>query len=217
MGGSSRPEPQLRPPPIILVTDSRRLGATSLAGRVDALIAQARRAFAAGVDAIQIREADFDGRALFETARAIAALGPAIVTARADIAVAAGASGVHLKADGPEAARVRAILPAHMKLSRAVHSALEAARWGHDPNIDWIVAGTVFETPSKPGRGTLGVEGLRAIVRASRAPVVAIGGITADTAAGAHRAGAAGVAAIGPFLGEFSAEYVDSLRDRSLE
>jgi thiamine-phosphate diphosphorylase len=202
---------------VIFVTDSRRLGAATIAERAGALIELARRAFTAGVDAVQIREPDFDGRLLFDTTRAIAALGPTIVTARADIAVAAGASGVHLKSDGPDPARVRAILPRHMTLSRAVHTVEEAARWGREAGLDWIVAGTVFETASKPGHAALGEEGLRAIVRESRLPVVGIGGITAGTAARARGAGAAGVAAIGPFLGSLSAEYVDSLRDRSLE
>ena len=201
---------------VILITDSRRLAA-AIPDRIEALIDQARRAFAAGVDAVQLREADFDGRALFETARALAALGRTIVTARADIAVAAGAAGVHLKSDGPDPARVRAMLTRHMTLSRAVHSAEEAARWGQDVHLDWLLAGTAFETASKPGRVPLGESGLRAIVEESRLPVIAIGGITARTAAVARRAGAAGVAAISPFLGPFSPEHVDSLRDRSLE
>ena len=191
---------------VILVTDSRRFGAASLPARIDALIDQARRAFDAGVDAVQIREADLDARTLFEITRAIASLGPALVTARADVAIAAGAAGVHLKSDGPPPARVRAILPPHMTLSRAVHSVREAERWGHDGSLDWIVAGTVFDTPSKPGRATLGADGLAAIVAASGVPVIAIGGITPVTAARARMAGAAGVAAVSPFLGVFSAE-----------
>lgn len=205
-------------PRVILVTDGRRLAPDGRAAdRVAALVAQARGAFAAGVDAVQIREPDLDGGALYELTRAIAALGPAIVTARADIAIAAGAAGVHLKADGPDARRVRALLPPRMTLSRAVHGPSEAARHAAGGAIDWFLAGTAFETASKPGREPLGEAGLRAIARASMVPIVAIGGITSETAALARAAGAAGVAAIGLFLREIEPEHVDRLRVRSLE
>jgi thiamine-phosphate diphosphorylase len=125
-----------------------------------------------------------------------------IVTGRADIAVTAGAAGVHLRGDGPPAARVRAILSPGMTLSRAVHSVDEAAAAGADDALDWLVAGTVFATASKPGRAPLGLDGLRELTRASGLPIVAIGGITRANAEQAARAGAAGIAAIGLFLGE---------------
>lgn len=212
MGASSRA------PGVLLVTDSRRLvpGAPA-AERIAALARQARRAFAAGVDAIQVREDDLDGGPLFDLVAAIAPHGRVIVTDRADVAVAAGAAGVHLKSDGPDPERVRALLAPSMTLSRAVHSAEEAAAFGASSSLDWLLAGTVFETVSKPGRPALGASGLRTLARASRRPVVAIGGITPASAPAAYAAGARGVAAIGAFLAEISREYVDSLRDRSLE
>lgn len=219
MDNSGRPGlPSRRPPRVLLVTDSRRLVPRgSVSDRITALERQARDAFAAGVDAVQIREPDLEGGALLALVRAIAALGRVIVTERADVAIAAGAAGVHLKGPGPEPARVRAILPAPMTLSRAVHDVEEAARAGGDPSLDWLVAGTVFETVSKPGRSPLGPAGLRTLARASGLPVVAIGGITLENAAEARAAGAAGVAAIGLFLGRIPTEYVDRLRERSLE
>jgi thiamine-phosphate pyrophosphorylase len=217
MGASSKP--QARPVPrVILITDSRRLvpGGT-VRQRVDALVAQAARAFDAGVDAVQIRESDLGAGILFDLTRAIAARGPAIVTARADVAVAAGAAGVHLKSDAPDATRVRALMPPSMTLSRAVHGAAEAARHAALGGIDWFLAGTAFETAAKPGRVPLEAAGIGAIARASAVPIVAVGGITAETARAAIDAGACGVAGIGLFLGEFSPEHVDSLRVRSLE
>lgn len=205
-------------PRVLLVTDSRRLvPGGSISDRITALERQARDAFAAGVDAVQIREPDLEGGALLALARAIAALGRAIVTDRVDVAIAAGAAGVHLKGSGPESARVRALLPVPMTLSRAVHDVEEAARAGRDGSLDWLVAGTVFETVSKPGRSLLGPGGLRTLAHASALPVVAIGGITPENAAAARAAGAAGVAAIGLFLGRVRTEYVDRLRERSLE
>lgn len=216
MAASDRPGLQPRHVPrVLLVTAGHRLApGVSAAGRIARLQRQARDAFAAGVDAVQIREEDLDGGALLDLAGAIAALGRVIVTDRADVAVAAGASGVHLKSAGPEAARVRAILPAHMTLSRAVHSAVEAAHAGADGALDWVVAGTAFASVSKPDRAPLGKAGLRAIVEASPVPVVAIGGITAANARDLLAAGAAGVAGIGLFLAGITPEHVDTLRLR---
>lgn len=216
MAGSSRPGRQPRHVPrVLLVTAGHRLApGVSVAERIARLERQAREAFAAGVDAVQIREEDLDAGALLDLAGAIAALGRVIVTDRADVAVAAGASGVHLKSAGPEGARVRAILPAHMTLSRAVHGAGEAARAGAGGALDWVLAGTAFASVSKPGRAPLGAAGLRAIVQASSVPAVAIGGVTPENAHELLAAGAAGVAGIGLFLAGITPEHVDRLRLR---
>jgi thiazole tautomerase (transcriptional regulator TenI) len=208
--------PDPRVPRILLVTDSARLAPGGSPGqRAEALARQARDAFAAGVDAVQLREPSFTGDELLATARVLAPLGPLIVNDRADVAIASGASGVHLRADGPEPARVRALIGAGLTLSRAVHSAAEAAQAGDA--LDWIVAGTVFATASKPGREPLGIAGFEALARASTVPIVAIGGITAGNAGALFAAGAAGIAAIGLFLPPIRAEHVDRLRERSLE
>ena len=203
---------------MLLVTDSRRLapGGTP-AARVDALVAQAREAFAAGVDAIHLREPDLDAASLFAAAGAMARLGRLIVGDRADVAVAAGAAGVHLRGNGPPAARVRALIGEAMTLSRAVHTEAEARQWGGDGNLDWLMAGTVFETASKPGRAIIGIAGLAAMAGASRLPVVAIGGITDGNALAVRAAGARGVAGIGLFLPPIRPDHVDRLRERSLE
>lgn len=212
MGASSRA------PAVLLVTDSRRLvPGAPVPDRIAALERQARRAFAAGVDAVQVREGDLDGGVLFDLVARIVPLGRVIVTSRADVAVAAGAAGVHLKSDDPGPERVRVLLAPSMTLSRAVHSAGEAGTFGASPALDWLLAGTVFETVSKPGRPALGVSGLRTLAQASGRPVIAIGGVNHANAAGAYAAGARGIAAVGLFLGDISREYVDSLRDRSLE
>lgn len=206
------------PPRVLLITDSLRLvPGGSIPERLAAIARQAREAFAAGVDAVQIRERDLDGGALFALTRALAALGRTIVTDRADVAIAAGAAGVHLRGDGPPPARVRALLPPRMSLSRAVHDIDEAARFGSDTALDWLIAGPAFATVSKPGRQPLGASGMRTIARASDRPVLAIGGVTPLIARELRGSGAAGVAAIGIFLGPITPEDVDRLRDASLE
>lgn len=182
--------------------------------RAAAVERQARHAFASGVDAVQLREAGFDGATLHAVASAIAPIGRLIITERADIALASGAAGVHLRGDGADPARVRALVGEALSVSRAVHTVEEAARFGADPALDWLVAGTVFASVSKPDRPPLGEAGLAAIAGASARPVVAIGGITAANAGAARAAGAAGIAAIGLFLADFRAEHVDLLRAR---
>lgn len=205
-------------PGVLLITDCRRLApGGSLTARLDALVRQAREATAAGVDAVLLRERWADGGFLFRAAAAMAPLCRLIVSDRADVALAAKARGVHLRADGPPPARVRGLIGPDLTLSRAVHDEDEARRWGGDSSLDWLMAGTAFETASKPGRAPLGREGLSRLVRASRAPVMAVGGITAATAPAALASGAAGVAAIGALMPPIDGDFVDRLRERSLE
>ena len=88
-------------------------------------------------------------------------------------------------------------------MGRSIHSLAELQNAGP---VDYVIAGTVWETPSKPGRhDLLGVEGLSAIVSASRVPVVAIGGIDASRVPALARSGTAGLAGIGIFQGRESA------------
>jgi thiamine-phosphate diphosphorylase len=177
---------------ICLITDRRRTDP----------VTQARAAAAAGFDLIQVREHDLDGGALATLVRAVldAVRGRStrvVVNERLDVALACGADGVHLRADSIAAADARRIAPSGFLVGRSVHSADEAAAAG---DADYLVAGTVFLTDSKPGLTShLGEAGLRTIVTAARAPILAIGGVSVDRSAAVARAGAAGIAAIGLF------------------
>ncbi len=190
-----------------LVTDRRRLGAPDGdAGRlVDCLLEQARAAVAAGIDLLQVREPDLDARALSALVVKLLAIARGtstrvVVSERVDIALASGASGVHLKSTSPPAARVRTLVPPGFLIGRSVHRVQEAREEAAD--ADYLVAGSVFPTVSKPDTTAwLGVDGLAAIVRAASVPVLGIGGITVDRVQEVARSGAAGVAAIGLFLG----------------
>ena len=184
-------------PLICLVTDRRRSGAADL---ID-LIASAARA---GVDFVQVREPDMSDRALLDFVRAalIAIEGTSarvIVNERTDVALAAGAAGVHLKAASVPASRVRAIAPHPFLIGRSVHSldeALEADRDG----VDYVCFGTVFPSQSKPpGHPVAGLDALRTITARVSVPVLAIGGVTERRVQEVAAAGAAGVAAIGLF------------------
>jgi thiamine-phosphate pyrophosphorylase len=193
------------PAPRLLVVSSRaRLCAAAgmpLTSAPELLEEQVRGAAAAGVEGFQLRERDLDARRLLQLAERLAlAAGSTmrlVVNDRADVAVAAGL-GLHLRAGSIDAARLRPWLPAGTWVTRSVHGASEAAAAGP---VDALVAGTVFETVSKPaGHPVLGLEGLARVVRASPVSVFAIGGMTAARWPQVRASGAAGFAGVGWFL-----------------
>jgi thiamine-phosphate pyrophosphorylase len=179
----------------MMVTDRRRFG--SLERLADAIARAAR----AGVDAVQIRERGLDDPTLIDfVARTVASVPRAtrvIVNARVDVALAAGAAGVHLRGDCVPASRVRPIVPPGFFIGRSVHSREEAQAAEADGGCDYLIFGTVFPSNSKAdGHAAAGVDRLRDVCRAVSLPVVAIGGINearAETAAGAGARGVAGI------------------------
>ena len=194
-------------PWIYLVTDRARLTPDARTTR-DAIVSLesfVADAIDAGVDVIQLRERDLDGGALRDLAvrvhrRASGTLTRVLVNDRADVAIAAGADGVHLRADGPPVARVRTLASGGWIVGRSVHSVAEARAASQD-GADYVLFGTVFPGGSKGG----GPEddqlpALHEVARTTQVPVIAIGGIDPARAAACLRAGAAGVAAISIFL-----------------
>jgi thiamine-phosphate pyrophosphorylase len=125
---------------------------------------------------------------------------PLVVNARIDLAMAARAQGVHLpEADLPVSA-ARRLLGDRALVGRSVHSiaaALEAQAQG----ADYVVFGPIFASGSHPEQPPVGIDALRELAAALSVPVLAIGGVDAERAAGCMEAGAAGFAAIGFFQG----------------
>lgn len=191
---------------ICLVTDRRRLPG----GSETALVEQVAAAARAGVHLIQIRERDLDARALRRlTSAAVEAVrGTAsriLVNDRTDVALAAGAHGVHLRGDSASAARVREIVPPGFLIGRSVHSVDEAMQVTGAGGLDYLMFGTVFETASKEGVKPAGASALAEVAAAMPLPVLAVGGITVERLTAVARAGAAGFAAIALFR-DFSAD-----------
>lgn len=124
-----------------------------------------------------------------------------IVNDRADLAVMAGAAGVHVGQDDLDVASVRRILPAGAIVGRSTHTVEQFDDALREP-VSYVAVGPVFGTRSKSsGYTPIGVEFVRqAVARAGGRPVVAIGGITRDTAPDVIAAGAAAVAIIGDLL-----------------
>jgi len=191
-----------------LITDRRRLapGASDeLAAQC--LLEQIRHAVEAKLDLVQVREHDLEGRALsaivaqaLELTRGTATR--LVVNERLDVALACGADGVHLRGQSFDAARVREFAGPGFVIGRSVRTVDEARTAGP---VDYLIAGTVWPTASKSeGHPLLGIDGLRQIVAASGAPVLAIGGIDASRVEALAGTGAAGVAAIGAWMSDES-------------
>ena len=199
-----------RRPVLCLTTDRRRLAAAVGRPEAEAIALasqQIRGAIRGGVDVVQIRERDLDTRDLahlvrdaVDSVRGTRAL--VVVNDRIDVAIAEMSSGVHLREDSISVHAARTLLTPDHLIGRSVHDAAGASA---AQGADYLIAGAVFETPSKPvATRTLGLEGLREIVgRAGPCPVWAIGGITPDAAESIAKTGAAGVVGISMFIPRF--------------
>jgi thiamine-phosphate pyrophosphorylase len=195
---------------LCLVTDRHRLCGKTTAFDVarDRLIDQAKWAARSNVDLIQVRERDLETADLATLVHDLVRVSRGsgtrvVVNDRADVALACGADGVHLRHDSIPAGTLRKIVPAGFLVGRSVHSVAEATVAGP---VDYLIAGTVFSTPSKPAATPLlGLDGLAEIVQAVAVPVLAIGGITRERLDEVAATGAAGIAGIGLFIEWFDA------------
>ena len=180
------------------ITDRKQLGEHS------SLLSCIRRAASHGVDFIQIREKDLADSDLFRlVSRALSAVKGTgcriLVNGRADVAMAAGAHGVHLPSGGLEVSDLRPWLPRGFLVGVSAHSLRDAMR-AYAERADYVLLGPVFPTESKLRYGPpLGVDYLRRVCATVQLPVFGLGGIGADRVDMVREAGAAGVAGISLF------------------
>ena len=160
------------------------------------VIERASAAVRGGATCIQLRLKNATPREVVEVARALVGgvSVPVIVNDRADIALAAGAAGVHVgDADLPVVA-IRRFVPPQFVIGASLGSdrELENAR-----DADYVGIGPVFSSGSKRDAGeATGIDGFKRLAALCNLPAVAIGGVTAERAPQIMAAGAAGVAAI---------------------
>ena len=179
---------------LIVVTDARLAQPRS----IEAVVAAALEA---GAPAIQLRDKQADARQLFEQAvrlRALTSRFQALlfVNDRFDVALAAGADGVHIGPDDMPLAAARRAVPRPFLIGTSTDDPA-AARRAQEDGDDYIGCGAVFATTSKAvGDEQIGPVGLRRVVQAVSIPVVGIGGVSEGNVALVAEAGAAGAAVI---------------------
>ena len=178
----------------------------------------------AGVRLIQYRNKRASGRELFETSRELAEyLNPIgvhfVVNDRADVAVLAGAGGVHVGQDDLGVEQARAVMGDEKWVGVSTHNAGQF-RSGLETSAEYIALGPVFATGSKENPDpAVGVGFVRETRGMTDRPIVGIGGITLERAGEVIEAGADSVAVISDILraenvGKRAQQYVDLLEQR---
>ncbi len=164
--------------------------------RRGSLIERTAAAVRGGATCVQLRLKTATPREVVDVARALVAAVtvPVIVNDRADIALAAGAAGVHVgEADLPVVA-IRRFAPSGFVIGASLGGdrELENAR-----DADYVGIGPLFSSGSKTDAGdAIGIEGFKRLAALCELPAIAIGGITLERVPQIMDAGAAGVAAI---------------------
>ncbi|HEV8662391.1 MAG TPA: thiamine phosphate synthase [Candidatus Methylomirabilis sp.] len=170
-----------------------------VSGRSHEAIGEA--ALRGGARFLQLREKRGDLRRLLEAARTLAAAcrdaeALLVINDRLDVALAAGADGVHLGQEDLPAVLARPLLGPDRLLGISTNRPEEASE-AEGAGADYVGAGPAYATGTKERiRPVLGSEGLRRIRAATRLPVFAVGGITLDRVPEVLEAGADGVAVV---------------------
>lgn len=165
------------------------------------LLEPAEALLTAGVRLIQVRDKDASSRELFELCRQVAEIvrragGILIVNDRADVARALGADGVHVGQEDLPVEVARRVVGEGKWVGTSTHT-LAQVRAADCSSADYIAFGPIFPTESKEKPDPVrGLEGLREARKATRKPLVAIGGMTVENARAAMDAGADAVAVI---------------------
>lgn len=179
---------------LCFVTDRRLSGARPLEGVV-------RAALRGGVTVVQLREKECETGEFVELASrlksdpALAGV-PLIINDRVDVALAAGADGVHLGQSDTDWREARALLGPGAIIGLSVET-MEQAKQAEDLDVDYLGVSPIFPTPTKTDTTTSwGIEGLASLRAVSRHVLVAIGGINAANAGQVMSAGADGIAVV---------------------
>lgn len=186
------------------------------------MVALTRAAAKGGITLLQYRDKFSDTRALIDNAKRLkdALSGsniPLLINDRVDVALAAGADGVHLGLNDMDPRDARRLLGSNAIIGWTVKNAHHARALTEQP-VDYATIGGVFATTSKDNPDPpLGLDGLKAVLALARQakdiPIGAIAGITADNAASLIQAGADGIALISAiFMADQPEEAARKLR-----
>ena len=160
----------------------------------------------AGAPLVQVRTKGVDDRARLEVAAVVvdaarASGATCLVNDRVDIALAAGADGVHVGADDLPAGAARRLLGAAAVVGATCRNA-EDGRRAEGEGASYLGVGPVYATSTKKGLpDPIGPRGVEAIAAAVSIPIIGISGVTADNASAVLDAGAWGVAVVAAVYG----------------
>jgi thiamine-phosphate pyrophosphorylase len=155
-----------------------------------------REALAGGVDLVQLRMKDASDEQVLETARAFREACPLLmVNDRPDLALAAGADGVHVGQDDMSPEEARAVVGPDLLVGASTHSRAQVALADRSA-ADYFAVGPVYKTPTKAGRPAVGLGLLRYAAARATKPWFAIGGIDAGNVDDVVAAGARGIVVV---------------------
>jgi thiamine-phosphate pyrophosphorylase len=185
--------------PIICMISSGGVSTASYARSKHSFLQNVRAAVEAKISLVQIREKSLSARLVFELAREAGGITSGtktrlIVNERADIAISAGADGVHLPSRSLTPSAVRSFAPPEFVIGVSAHS-LDDVLNARSEGADYAVFGPVFDTP---GKGPpVGLEELGRVAEAAGDfPVLALGGIDGSNYPEVLASGVSGFAAI---------------------
>ena len=171
---------------------------------------QVEQALLGGATLVQLREKELEESAFLQEAVEMTRLChrfgvPLLINDNVEIARKSGADGVHVGQEDMEASAVRGILGSGMIVGVTAKT-VEQAKRAQDAGADYLGSGAVFGSSTKRNAKPMTKETLREICAAVRIPVVAIGGINRENAAGLAGTGIAGIAVVS---GIFAAEDIE--------
>lgn len=137
-----------------------------------------------GVDVVQLRDKDETARRIVELAKQVAGICrdhdvPFILNDRPDLALDSGADGVHVGQEDVSVTLARRLLGDDAIIGLSTH-APDEVRASVDEPVDYVSAGPVIPTPTKPGRAATGIDYLRLAITEARRPVFVTGGVTPE-------------------------------------
>jgi thiamine-phosphate pyrophosphorylase len=201
-------------PPLYAVLDAARIGNRPLLEITEVLLQ-------AGVGLIQYRDKQACSRDLFQAGTQIAnrlrkRQGIFVMNDRADVTLAVGADGVHLGQDDLPVEKARMLLSRDKIIGISTHSIAQVEE-ADQSSADYIAFGPIFPTGSKANPDpVVGLDGLAQARKATRKPLVAIGGITVDRAKAVKESGADSIAVIqaliaAPDPGERARQFLEAI------
>lgn len=185
------------------------------------LLEQLETALKAGVTLVQLREKELDDEAFLAEARAVKALTdrygvPLLINDNVQVAIACGASGVHVGQEDLEAGHVRKLLGPD-KIIGVTAKTVEQARRAEAAGADYLGSGAVFGSTTKKNAKPMTKELLTQITHAVSIPVVAIGGINRNNILELEGTGVAGAAVVSGIFAEEDIEAaVKELKEKSI-